>query len=302
MTRPYAEALCNESWRPSRDEEEPPTPTPPPSPQSSHGTPWAARAERICHERGCTRCGLGRTTPLPEEFAPDRLVDATCPRCFFPFREVWDEHEEYHWQEGNDMRCCDCGALWSSKVRYCLGDWCGGPVEPVDGSWHVAWRFLNSADPEQLHTEMPVFAGGRYQRDDVEVVRVPGRRQPPRHGLTTAGSSSAHAGCRADRRARQPRACQTPPPPRGHPTPSPRRPPTRLRRDRSMGGSILPTRTGTAPTGRRPGTSTGLIPLASPPNESSLNDFTSPPPRTRGGHWTGRSLAHRWDSRICPPR
>jgi len=94
------------------------------------------------------------------------------------FREVWDEHEAYHWQEGNDLRCCDCGALWSSKVRYCLGDWCGGPVEPVDGSWHVAWRFLNSADPEQLHTEMPVFAGGRYKRDDVEVVRVPGRRQP----------------------------------------------------------------------------------------------------------------------------
>ena len=48
------------------------------------------------------------------------------------------------------------GQLWSSKVRYCLGDWCGGPVEPVDGSWHVEWRLLNSANPEQLHTEMPV--------------------------------------------------------------------------------------------------------------------------------------------------
>ena len=47
-----------------------------------------------------------------------------------------------------------------------MGDWCGGPVEPVDGSWHVAWRLLNSANPEQLHTEMPVFAGGRYERED----------------------------------------------------------------------------------------------------------------------------------------
>ena len=74
----------------------------------STSPPWAARAEHICHERGCTRCGLGRTTPLPAGFEPDRLADADCPRCFFPFREVWDEHEAYHWQEGNDLRCCDC--------------------------------------------------------------------------------------------------------------------------------------------------------------------------------------------------
>ena len=67
-------------------------------------------------------------------------------------------------------------------------------LEPVDGSWHVAWRLLNPADPEQPHTEMPVFAGGRYERDDVEEVRIPGRRPPPRNGPTAAGSSSAHAG------------------------------------------------------------------------------------------------------------
>ena len=59
---------------------------------------------------------------------------------------------------------------------------------------------------------------------------------------------------------------------------------------------------GTAPTGRRLGTPTVLTPLVPPPNVSPMNDSTSPSPRTRGGHWMGRPLARRLDSRICPPR
>ena len=57
----------------------------PPAPRSCDGAPWAEREEHICRRRGCTRCGLGRTspraTPLPEGFEPDRLSDADCPRA-----------------------------------------------------------------------------------------------------------------------------------------------------------------------------------------------------------------------------
>ena len=66
--RLYAETRCNESDRPSGSVGGSSTSTPPPSPQSQQGAPWAARAEHICHARGRTRCGLGRTTPPPTGF------------------------------------------------------------------------------------------------------------------------------------------------------------------------------------------------------------------------------------------
>ena len=76
--------------------------------------------------------------------------------CGWNLDETWDEYEAYNWQEGDELRCCACGALWSAKVRYCLGDYCGGPVEPVNGSWHVAWVVGREARPE-----MPDFFLGR---------------------------------------------------------------------------------------------------------------------------------------------
>ena len=136
----------------------------------------------------CTRCG--------EDRIPADAIQ--CPTCYWTLDEAWDEHEAYSWHIGVDLCCRGCGALWSSKVQYCLGDWCGGPVEPVDGSWHVAWRLLNSADPGQLHTTMPNFAGGRYEREDVEVVRIRGPCPMPRPSPSAAGSSSAHAGLAPD--------------------------------------------------------------------------------------------------------
>jgi len=144
----------------------PPSPSAPPSPpepttpaRSSSATPPSPATPRA----PCTRCG--------EDHIPDAAMH--CPGCRWPLNAT-------------------------SKVQYCLGDWCGGPIEPVDGSWHVVWRLLNSANPEQLHTEMPAFAGGRYEREDVEVVRIRGPRPSPRHGLSAAGSSSAHAGLAPD--------------------------------------------------------------------------------------------------------
>ncbi|EOD26395.1 hypothetical protein EMIHUDRAFT_205414 [Emiliania huxleyi CCMP1516] len=101
----------------------------------------------------CTRCGLDRIPDDAEQ----------CPDCGWPLDETWDEHETYHWQDGNDLRCCACGELWSAKVQHCLGDCCGGPVEPVDGSWHVEW-----VSGGALHSEMPVFFNGRYREADVE--------------------------------------------------------------------------------------------------------------------------------------
>ena len=73
-------------------------------------------------------------------------------------------------------------------MQHCLGDCCGGPVEPVDGSWHVEW-----VSGGALHSEMPVFFNGRYREADVEEVRLGGPRPPPRLGSGAACSSSAHA-------------------------------------------------------------------------------------------------------------
>ena len=129
----------------------PPSPPEPTTPtRTDSTTPPSPATPRL----PCTRCG--------EDRIPANAIQ--CPTCYWTLDETWDEHEAYNWHVGNDLRCRDCGALWSSKVQYCLGDWCGGPVEPVDGSWHVAWRLLNSANPGQLHTTIPNFAGGRSTR------------------------------------------------------------------------------------------------------------------------------------------
>ena len=125
----------------------PPSPPEPISPaRGSDDTPPSPATPRA----PCNRCGHDR---IPDDAKH-------CPECQWPLDETYDGPDyAYCWQDGTDMRCYACGQLWSSKVRYCLGDWCGGPVEPLDGSWHVEWRLLNSANPAQLHTEMPVFYG-----------------------------------------------------------------------------------------------------------------------------------------------
>mmetsp|Transcript_15857 Transcript_15857/g.51194 ORF Transcript_15857/g.51194 Transcript_15857/m.51194 type:complete len:361 (+) Transcript_15857:830-1912(+) len=119
---PYEETLCNESWRPSRGEEESLTSTPPPSPRGYDGASWAVMVERICSEGGCTRCGLGRAspraTPLPEGFEPTRLADADFPRLSFPFRELWNGAEAHSLGVGriccgltqSSYQCLRCGA------------------------------------------------------------------------------------------------------------------------------------------------------------------------------------------------
>ena len=53
---------------------------------------------------------LAQSHPLPEGFEPDRVADANCPRCSFPFREDWDDTEACALWAG---RIC-CGVVQSS--------------------------------------------------------------------------------------------------------------------------------------------------------------------------------------------
>ena len=81
-------------------------------------------------------------------------------------------------------------------MQYCLGDWCGGPIEPVDGSWHVTWVVDGEARPE-----MPDSFLGRYRDEGVEVVQFSrGHAHHPARAMT---SLAARASTRAWRQAAQ---------------------------------------------------------------------------------------------------
>ena len=87
------------------------------------------------------------------------------------------------------MRCCDCGDLWSSKVQYCLGDWCGGPVEPVDERGEVAGPAVEEV--RRPAAELAALVG-RQQETDGDAGRAAGEEADD--GGAEGSAALAHGG------------------------------------------------------------------------------------------------------------